>query len=41
MEIYDGVNIQFMAPLAKQDEFYIPEANSMIFFFMFIYRFIL
>ncbi|XP_074644550.1 testis-expressed protein 264-like [Tubulanus polymorphus] len=28
MEIYDGFEIQFMAPLAKQDEFYVPEVRD-------------
>ncbi|XP_013383874.1 testis-expressed protein 264-like [Lingula anatina] len=28
VEIYDGFTIHFMAPLAKQDEFYVPEAHG-------------
>ncbi|XP_046561640.1 uncharacterized protein LOC124270646 [Haliotis rubra] len=28
LEIYDGKNIHFMAPLAKQDEFYVAEYNQ-------------
>ena len=28
VEMYDGKNINFMAPLAKQDEFYVPECAT-------------
>lgn len=28
LEIYDGQNIQFMVPLSKQQDFYVPEATS-------------
>ncbi|XP_041348315.1 testis-expressed protein 264-like [Gigantopelta aegis] len=28
VEMYDGKNINFMAPLAKQDEFYVPECAA-------------
>ena len=28
IEIYDGDTIHYMAPLCKQDEFYVPEAES-------------
>lgn len=29
IEIYDGDTIQFMVPLAKQDEFYVPEIKDL------------
>ncbi|XP_050412690.1 testis-expressed protein 264 homolog [Patella vulgata] len=29
LEVYDGKTIHFMAPLAKQDEFYLPEMKKM------------
>ena len=28
MEIYDGTTIYFMAPLARQNEFYVPEVQE-------------
>lgn len=28
MEVYDGGSIYFMAPLARQNEFYVPEVKE-------------
>lgn len=28
MEVYDGGSIYFMAPLARQNEFYVPEVQE-------------